>query len=260
MESIEYTKNVLNGSVNAPHDRIYYASNENLSSLLPSINMKDKKVLSVLASSDQLFHIYSQNPESVDTFDINLLTRYYYYLRKWAILYEDEYYFDVFNNEKIYNLLRKVKIQSEDEMDAFAYWNEFIRTFPPCLTNELFYRSSNPFKNKINDLKRLKEALLKYKFRFINMDISSDIVSDKYDVIVISNILEYYACYGDKMCLARDNLFAMLNSDGKILSSYYMNSSCNPTEKFHFATVFDRRELYDDNYGNIGCVYTKKRC
>lgn len=42
-------------------------------------------MFSVLASSDQVFSFYYLGENSVDTFDIHPLTKYYYYLRKWLL-------------------------------------------------------------------------------------------------------------------------------------------------------------------------------
>ena len=64
------------------HDRLYFNSNEDLDALLSKFDFRDKDILTVLASSDQLFYFYDKGARIVDTFDINKLTFYYYFLRK----------------------------------------------------------------------------------------------------------------------------------------------------------------------------------
>ena len=49
-------------------------------------------MLSVLASSDQVLSCYYCKAKSIDTFDKVLLTLFYYYLRKWVILYQNQFY------------------------------------------------------------------------------------------------------------------------------------------------------------------------
>ena len=53
--------------------------------LFNRISLKDKRVLSVLASSDFLFSALDDGATIVDTFDINFLTYRYFYLRKWLL-------------------------------------------------------------------------------------------------------------------------------------------------------------------------------
>ena len=258
MDNIEYTKKVIIGDVDGVHNRIYYSSNEDLKNLLARVYMKDKKVLTVLASSDQLFHIYEKKPLSVDTFDINCLTKYYYYLRKWAILYKDEYYFNVFSNENIYNLLCKVRVHDEEEEEAYNYWSRYIGAIPYFLTNDLFYYSSNAERNKIKDLKELKQALLEYKFNFKCMDISKDRNDSKYDIIIVSNILEYYD-FCDQFDDIRDNLHSMLNEDGKIITTNYMHTRPSVYELRSFIEKFQYFDIFDSDY-KIGTTYKKRKC
>ena len=61
------------------YDYIYTRTNENLNLLLKDIEVKNKKVLTVLASSDQLFYFLLKNAKEVETFDINVLTKYFFY-------------------------------------------------------------------------------------------------------------------------------------------------------------------------------------
>lgn len=75
------------------YDYIYTRTNENLNLLLKDIEVKNKKVLTVLASSDQLFYFLLKNAKEVETFDINVLTKYFFYLRKWNLLYLKEYFY-----------------------------------------------------------------------------------------------------------------------------------------------------------------------
>ena len=263
MESVNYengingVKRLLLGDTDYRYDRVYYSSNENLNPLLSSVNMEDKDVLTVQASSDQLFYVSNQKPFSIDTFDINYLTKYYFYLRKWFILYANEYYFDIYNSKKIYELLSKVKTNGKEEQDAYNFWLTYVKTIPCFFTKDVFYMSVNPFKNKIADLKELKEFLIDYKLRFNRMDISKEIVRKKYDTIIISNILEYYDEDIGRINDIRDNLCNMLNDNGQVVASHLMNRGLTYTIYSSFHKLFDVKEVCDKK-DSLGCVYTKK--
>ena len=111
-----HTHLVMNGRRFPNYNRVYYHSNENLKELFSFIDVKDKDVLSVLASGDQVFHFYANGAKKVETFDVNRLTFYYYYIRLWTLKYIGEYYPEhKFSINFLRNLLGKVKIRSEEE-------------------------------------------------------------------------------------------------------------------------------------------------
>ena len=70
-----------------PFKRIYTTSNEQLDAVFRGFDLKDKDILSVLGSSDHVFSEYYLGAKSVTAFDVNELTKYYYYLRKWSLIY-----------------------------------------------------------------------------------------------------------------------------------------------------------------------------
>ena len=66
------------------YGRLYFCSNEPLELLFNNFSVEGKDVLTVLGSSDQLFHTIDRGANSVDTFDRNPYTKYYYYLRSYV--------------------------------------------------------------------------------------------------------------------------------------------------------------------------------
>ena len=258
MDAIALTKEVILGKLDSDHDRIYYSSNEDLKSLLSEVELQDKKVLSVLGSGDQVFSLHLKDVKSIDTFDINPLSKYYYFLRKWSILYCDNLYPNVFSNEEIYKILQLVKPRSLNEMEAYTYWKKYIKHFYPFFTKNLFFVSSNPKRNEIEDLKKLKEKLLSEKFQFHSMDLSVDKIPSKYDSIIISNILEYYSTKPKAMQTIVSNLYDMLSDNGKVVVSYLMNLGSTYLEDNSFFSYFTPWDLFDQKGNNIGRVYKKR--
>ena len=156
IKDAEMASRVVEGEEFFYHDKIYYSSNENLEELFKYIDVKDKDVLTVLASSDQYFYSCINGARSVDTFDKNILTKYYYYLRKWSIKYLGSIYPDkklINNSRYIYELLELVECSSRDEELAKLFWNSYIRRIYPFDNNKLFFigtRKHNLDKDTIN--------------------------------------------------------------------------------------------------------------
>ena len=93
------------------YGKVYYRTNEDLETIYKDLDLHKKKVLSVLASSDQVFTANYLGAEQVDSFDKNRLTLYYYYLRKWSIKYRRELHPKVLKGNKwLKNLLELVKV------------------------------------------------------------------------------------------------------------------------------------------------------
>ena len=203
------------------YDKLYYSTNEDLDELFENIDVKDKEVLTVLSSSDQYFYCCFNGACSVDSFDINKLTKYYYYLRLWGIKYLNKFYpgDDLFKNHiYIYELLKLVECNNKSEEEAYIFWNSYIRKIFPFDNNNLFYVGSR--KNGISNISKLNESIEKHEFNFYNDDLKSIISDKKYDVILISNILEY--CTSDTTRMIRDKLDDLLTDDGVIVCSNIM--------------------------------------
>lgn len=237
------------------YDKLYYSTNENLDELFKYIDVKDKDVLTVLSSSDQYFYCCYNGANSIDSYDINKLTKYYYYLRLWGIKYLDMFYpsEDLFKNHiYIYELLKLVNCNNKDEKEAYEFWNNYIRKVFPFDNGNLFYKGNR--KKGISDIDKLNESIRKNKFNFYNSDIKNISSNKKYDIVITSNILEY--CSFDTIKIIRDKLSDLLVDDGIVVCSniMYRYNSGNSI----FREMFDCVELpYVDNYP-LGYVYKKK--
>ena len=264
---IQYAKRIMNGDwYQLGYGRLYYCSNENLAELFRNFSVEGKDVLTVLASSDQLFHTYYHGARSVDSFDINKLTKYYYYLRRWIIDYFSTYYPDeeFFENPKyLRSVLEKVECADEDEDKAFQFWNLYTHVFSIRDTSKLYFYS-NPDTNKISDIQMLKERLDGKKLTFYHQDLCDEVYSKKkYDIIITSNILEYYGNSPMKLMRCRDNLNSLLKEDGMVVCSYMMDHS-KSYERDVFIPRFCCYEFLNDyeenDYSmNLACGYTYKK-
>ena len=255
---------------NNHYDKIYFQSNESLNPLFQNFSVEGKDVLSVLASGDQMFYSYQEGAKSVDTFDINKLTYYYYYLRKWSILYFNQYYPPVndlvHSHQFLYDVFKKSELFSLEDQDAFSFWKDYTSKTLGFQNEELFYLSSNGDSNEIKDLTKLKEILKKNPLSFQHIDISKEFpITKKYDVIILSNILEYLNFMDIDFHQLKSNLNELLNDDGIIICSHLMHrvglekNIFKDTFDYHEFPYYRKKSIIKNLESPLGYSYTKKR-
>lgn len=220
-----YCLNIINNHINSGRGfgKLYRNTNENLTKVLTSYDFKDKNVLSVLASSDQIFSCYFLGANNVDTFDSNKLTYYYFFLKKWAILKTGKPYIPAKNSELIDII--KLHDNSEEEINAAYFWKYILVNINcPLYYSNLFHVEpivyDLPYQNNINDLYKIivnKNPNYQYLNFFNPLNINK-----KYDIVVLSNMLEYL--YEDKLdykyqIIAAKNINNLLNDEGIAISS-----------------------------------------
>ena len=270
LDDVERACEVCSGLDSWTFSKIYFSSNESLKHLFRYFSVKDKDVLTVLGSSDQLFYANYHGARNVDCFDVNGLTKYYYYLRRWALLYQKEYYpsTKMFQNHSyLIRLLDKVKCKNEEEEKAYLFWRTFIERVTPRQHENLY--SVDFHNNEIRDMRKLRNIVEEEEFHFYHDDLFDEVTnSKKYDIIITSNVLEY-AWNSLKLQKCHDNLKSLLKDGGQVIGShfvFYPDFSCFLTEKELFETDFDYFEFpsYSEGMVNkkypLGYSYTKKKC
>ena len=221
-------------------DKIYFASNENIRGICSNFDFNDKKVLSVLSSGDQAFHLYNNGAKSIDLFDINDFCLYYYYLRIWIIKYRGEFYPPLLiDNNYIRDVLELVDY-SERNSSAYLFWKYFVDyyIYEPNVIQSML--KEEPFLyNEIYDVSNIVDALNNDTINFYNFDIAGDdILNKKYDVVYISNIPHWCRSDLDKLS---DNLFNLINDDGVIIGANLRRSA-----EFIERDTFDKKFVFSD--------------
>lgn len=267
-DPIKVEQSRLFASDNDGYSKIYPRSNEDLNYIFRNFDVRDKNVLTVLSSSDQVFASYYLGAKNVDAFDINCLTEYYYYLRKWLIEYREEYYPDfgkiIFDSSWISSLLKLVSCSSAKEERAYKYWSLYVLGVADLDGASVFNYSHCKYNKVIDDLSVMKELLRDRELNFTREDIGGKIKKDKkYQVIIISNILEYITFDMERLGRVRDNLFDILEDDGQIIASHFMDCNTAPTELEVFSKKFKFNDFQDssiakNSYSAGGYCYTKK--
>lgn len=205
---------------------IYKGANENIKDILNNYDLKDKEVFTVLASSDQAISFFYNGSKTIDTFDRNYLTLYYYYLRKWLILYKNELYpsYKFLDNagngdKELYDLICDIKPSSINEKEAKSFW----KTFMEYNHNKANHLMENRYLNEdkpFNNVDSIVKSFYDKEINFKNLDITKQIKENKkYDVVYLSNMLEYESIEENRNTI-RINLEHLLKDNGIVICTY----------------------------------------
>ena len=244
-------------------DQIYFNTNECLNDIFDNFDFKEKRILSVLGSGDQAFHLINRGARKIDLFDCNSIAIYYFYLRVWMIRYYDMYYYsNHLNSTFIKNLICKVKPINSNENNALYFWQKIIKmkVFDEY-EDSIFVRNSIYMaSNKIDDLKKLKHYLKHNKFDFHNIDISGEISIDKkYDYLILSNIAQWLSSSDYKkiwqFCY---NLDQLLKDDGTAICSTLLDGSCDKRVRDVLERLFSINN-FNDNTNYLPGYYLVKK-
>ena len=264
-DDILFTGDVLNKNYDEFHDRVYFRSNEDLNALFCHFDINGKNVLSVLGSGDQAFHLINRGADSIDLFDKNKLTIYYFYLRLWTLRYLNMFYPESeISHGFIKNLLSYVKVENEEEAKAYEYWRLFTDLYHARNPRDMFI-TEGPVMNELEDISLINQRIKNKKINFYNWDISKFVDADKqYDLIYMSNISEWI-CGTVSITVCRNNLSKLLKDDGLIICSNLCNDGARFVEIRLFSKSFNYYELpaslVRGNYDvdAPGYFYTKKK-
>ena len=199
-------------------EKIYPFSNENIAKCLSNFNLKEKDCLTVLGSGDQALDMFYHNAKTIDAFDINPLTKYYFYLKKAALMSRISYqeYLRFFcyefypkhytENQEAFNEKTFNKLVPYLKDDNYTFWSSLFDTFnfnPLKIrkSNGLFTSDELPhqvlsqtttYLNEENYYK-LGEKASNININFLNSNIKNleQNLTQQYDFIYLSNIIQY---------------------------------------------------------------------
>lgn len=236
--------------------KVYYSTNENINGYMTLFDLNNKDVLTVMASGDHAFNACFNNCLNIDTFDTNILTKYYALgIKRSAIL--------AFNYYDYLEFLKKLVSTdlSIDELDSLfkkiypymdkedkLFWKEIFdynyllqknKQDPLNLFRMLLINISNTdediFKNSYlcneENYNELRNKLGKTNIYFYNIECLelSKKLTKKYDLIFLSNICDYfYKNFGlywkyDNLKNVEDSFSKILNKNGILFINYLYN-------------------------------------
>lgn len=196
---------------------IYKETNEELNKIDDLLLNKDK-VLSVIGSGDQILNTLLTNPTRVDAFDISSFPKYFLKLKIAAIksltreeyikfffatteTTLDEYYDDLFFDK----ISKELDEETREFWDYLFQYNDWYDIYESTLFSsesviEKFAVERNKYLEE-DEYYKLKEILKIADINFIESNLLDLKVEDTYDLIYLSNIIEYVkkSAYFDKI-------------------------------------------------------------
>lgn len=236
---------------------VYTFTTENLS-YIKCLDVKNKKVLTVTSSGDQLLNLIFLGANKVDCFDLNVNTYYYTKLKIAAIktlTYEEFLTYFCFCEEVMiresysprkmipiemnedclnYNLYKKIRKNLEEDVllffdEIYSYYIGINKKLMKC---KMFNHScmidsinNNEYLMNEQNYYETRKKLDEVEYSFYNTDIFDiHCMYSKYDVIILSNIYDYIVLDKNKNELFMDYVFKisdkLLLENGKIVVTY----------------------------------------
>lgn len=196
---------------------IYKKTNEKLNEFIDLLLNKDK-VLSVIGSGDQILNTLLTKPSKIDAFDISAFPKFFLKLKIASIksLSRDEYikfffsttetFLDEYYDDLYFDKIRK-KLDDEAE-DFWTYlfqYNDWYDIYNSTLfSSESVFEEQAIIQNKYldnNEYYKLRDILQNVQINYIESNLLDLKINDTYDLIYLSNILEYVkkSAYFDKI-------------------------------------------------------------
>ena len=196
---------------------IYKKTNEKLNEFIDLLLNKDK-VLSVIGSGDQILNTLLTKPSKIDAFDISVFPKFFLKLKIASIksLSRDEYikfffsttetFLDEYYDDLYFDKIRK-KLDDEAE-DFWTYlfqYNDWYDIYNSTLfSSESVFEEQAIIQNKYldnNEYYKLRDILQNVQINYIESNLLDLKINDTYDLIYLSNILEYVkkSAYFDKI-------------------------------------------------------------
>lgn len=240
-------KEILDTSNIITFDNLYTFTTENINGYINKFNLKDKSLLTVGSSSDQVINANFLGCNDITLIDINHFTKDFFYLKKAAITelsYKEFFKFmsmegTIKRNNKSYNLKTFERIIDKiDDEEAKIFWKELTDTFKPKEIKKLFTPDvpftyelkvlNNYLKNE-ESYNKTKSTIRNLKPNFINANIYKYKLNRNYDNIFLSNIADYNKV--DDTYELYNRLKDNLNPGGKILVAYLYGTNYMAPDK-----------------------------
>lgn len=224
--------------------KIYPFTTENIAGYIENMDVKDKSVLTVGSSSDQVFNSLLLGAKDVTLFDINEMAPLFYQFKKDLILKYDR--------EELYS-----KVLSNNK---FSYFEDNF-TKKQLESMNLYLKNDENY-YKLREM--LKKSNVTFKFGNI-YDVSKTLKNEKFDRVILSNVLQYLISENieDSVSDVYSNLLPYLKSES-IVQLYYLYNSLYPR---HFSKIMEKLYLRNNDIlmqlvtfdGNDSAIFVKRK-
>ena len=241
------------------YKRIYSFTTENINGYIDYFDLKNKSLLTVGSSGDQILNAYYKGCRDITLLDINPFASYYINLKIAGIIsfnyseFQDFFFkfIDETVNQKRYNLEMFNKLSGNlkaIDYDSFYFFDKIFHEYNMqkisdylMLDDQTNSKIIKEFNNYLHDEKSynlLKNKINNIRFKFILENIFSFYNNLKFDNIFLSNF-----CTIVGILTLRDLLINLssnnLNNQGSIQFAYIWNTDFNDNSE-----NYDLKEIY----------------
>lgn len=242
------------------YSRIYTFTTENINGYIKYFDLKNKSLLTVGSSGDQILNAFFYGSRDITLYDINPYAKYYVYLKIAAILSLNYIEFQTFffkhglteyHNKKMFSndLFDKIKSNLRlFDYESFLFFDELFSCFKPDIIREYLFdddeyrnnviKNFNVYLQTEENYNYLRSVIKKISFKYINGDIFIDSINGAFDNIFLSNLCTTTSLENLKKLLQKlksNNL----NKNGSILLGYLWNTNFNSNDYLE-----DWKEIY----------------
>lgn len=227
------------------YSSIYTFTTENINGYIKYFDLKNKSLLTVGSSGDQILNAFFLGARDITLYDLNPFAKYYTYLKISSIaslsysLFQSfffkhgntTYYNEMMFNKELFNNRIKPILRLFD-YESFLFFDELFSRYKTNVIRDYLFNDDehrNPVIKNFNtylknekEYNRLKSIINKINFNYINGDIFKDTIPGRYDNIFLSNLCTITNLDNLKKLLIKLDK-NNLNNNGTILFAYLWN-------------------------------------
>lgn len=249
-DTITTSQRIVRGSFNNIRENfsevsgIYKFTNEDITSYYNHLQNKER-VLSVIGSGQQILNCILAGTTNIDCFDISVFPQYYLFLQIASVLSltKEEYIQYLISTDRnqsfcdeLFDKVREnLKENYKKFWDSLYMFDDGIDIFDSllfrqdvCNTNDIINRNPYLQDDNYNKLKHILKTRL-IKINPIPLDVTKTKFHEKYDLVILSNILVYYFNNKQKYIDYLKNSFE-LTDNGEIINYFFALSEKDQKE------------------------------
>ena len=278
-EQVNKEQVFISGESFTKYQKVYFSTNENIKEYLNLIDYNNKdSALTVTSSGDHIFNLINKGITNLDTFDTNSLTEYLVLGLKYAMI--KKYSYQEYLNTYIKLIDKNISLNEiSDILNDLTnymgikykkYWKELISYNYKLQKNNnnnlnIIYMlyigfsslnlnifNNNYLSNEV-EYNKVKSMIDKINIKFKNIN-AVDLIAlnnKKYDLILLSNILDYfnriYQKNNKKFNINElnkyiDNINSLLKEEGILFLKYIFNYATNNYKR---SLIFENNNIKD---------------
>lgn len=248
--------------------KIYPFTTENIAGYINEFDLKNKSLLTVGSSSDQVLNAILYGCRDITLLDINPFAKCFYYLKIASMLELDmeEYlrflrfrdFISVFrDNMDVFNIYTFNKIKDTLRLldyESYLFWDELFQMYKPLEVRDNLFEfeenrssviaGSNSYLMNKEVYNETKEKILETNINFVNSDIFKVQLDRTFDNIWLSNIGTYLKDYEIRIMI--DKMMKYLNKDGKMLASYLYSTVRDTKYDDEWMPIYNLDKVFED--------------